>query len=91
MSDVFIVRAKRTAVGKIGGILATQRPEVLAASVIKEIVAGLPFPEIDGVVLGNAVGEGGNIARLSLLESGLPVDVPGVTVDVQCGSGLEAI
>ncbi|MFP7334180.1 thiolase family protein [Shouchella clausii] len=91
MNDVFIVKAKRTAVGKIGGILATQRPEVLAASVIKEIVAGLPFPEIDGVVLGNAVGEGGNIARLSLLESGLPVGVPGVTVDVQCGSGLEAI
>ena len=43
------------------------------------------------VVIGNAVGGGGNVARLAALEAGLPVTVPGVTVDRQCGSGLDAI
>ncbi len=43
------------------------------------------------VIIGNAVGGGGNVARLALLEAGLPVSVPGLTVDRQCGSGLDAI
>src|SRR4029453_6167670 len=43
------------------------------------------------VVMGNAVGGGGNVARLAALEAGMPVSVPGVTVDRQCGSGLDAI
>jgi acetyl-CoA C-acetyltransferase len=46
---------------------------------------------IDDVIIGNVVGPGGNIARVAALEAGLPVSVPGVTVDRQCGSGLEAI
>jgi acetyl-CoA C-acetyltransferase len=46
---------------------------------------------IDDVILGNAAGGGGNIARLAALAAGLPINVPGVTVDRQCGSGLEAI
>jgi acetyl-CoA C-acetyltransferase len=46
---------------------------------------------VTDVVIGNAVGAGGNVARLALLEAGLPVSVPGLTVDRQCGSGLDAI
>ena len=46
---------------------------------------------VDDVILGNVVGPGGNIARVSLLQAGFPTSVPGVTVDRQCGAGLEAI
>lgn len=52
---------------------------------------GVPPGEVTDVVIGNAVGGGGNVARLALLEAGLPVSVPGITVDRQCGSGLDAI
>ncbi len=52
---------------------------------------GLVPESVTDVVIGNAVGGGGNVARLAALEAGLPVTVPGVTVDRQCGSGLDAI
>jgi acetyl-CoA C-acetyltransferase len=54
-------------------------------------VDGLEPGAVTDVVIGNAVGGGGNVARLALLEAGLPVSVPGLTVDRQCGSGLDAI
>ncbi len=93
MKRAVIVAARRTAVGKIGGIFRDIPPEELAATVIRGILDEFPVraEEIDEVILGNAVGPGGNLARLSALEAGLPVNVPGVTVDRQCGSGLEAI
>ncbi|MBA9085547.1 acetyl-CoA C-acetyltransferase [Fontibacillus solani] len=85
--------AKRTPIGKIGGILGTLEPEALLAPLIQHIVAEtkIPTESIDDVIIGNVVGPGGNIARVSALEAGLPVTVPGVTIDRQCGSGLEAI
>lgn len=85
--------AKRTPIGKVGGCLSVFEPEQLVAPLIEQIVAetGLPKEWIDDVILGNAVGPGGNIARMSALEANLPVSVPGVTIDRQCGSGLEAI
>lgn len=88
-----IVMGKRTPVGKIGGVLKNVPPENLAAAVIKEIInkSGINPHDIDEVILGNAVGPGGNIARLSALCANLPVEVPGVSIDRQCGSGLEAI
>ncbi|MEX1028456.1 MAG: thiolase family protein [Paenibacillaceae bacterium] len=88
-----IVSAKRTAIGKYGGIFNETPPEILAAEVIKAILKEtLVHPgDIDDVILGNAVGPGGNIARLSALSALLPMEVPGLTVDRQCGSGLEAI
>jgi len=85
-----IVKAKRTVIGKKGGILKQFPPEQLAAFVIRKIAHDLD-EQVDDLLLGNAVGPGGNIARLSALESGLPYSVPGVTIDRQCGSGLEAI
>jgi acetyl-CoA C-acetyltransferase len=88
-----IVTAKRTPIGKVGGMLKNIPPEQLAAAVLKEIVEEyqLPVHEIDEVILGNTIGPGGNIARLAALTAGLPYEVSGVTIDRQCGSGLEAI
>ncbi|MFC7392725.1 thiolase family protein [Scopulibacillus cellulosilyticus] len=93
MRKAVIIKAKRTPVGKVGGILKNFPPEELAASVIRDLLkeTGCPVDRIDDVILGNVVGPGGNMARLSLLTAGLSVDIPGVTVDRQCGSGLEAI
>ena len=90
MTRAVIVKAKRTVIGKKGGLLKDYPPEQLAAAVIKELVQDLP-DQVDDIILGNVVGPGGNMARLSSLESGLPFSVPGVTIDRQCGSGLEAI
>ncbi len=60
---------------------------------LRELVAGpgMQPGAVTDVVIGNAVGGGGNVARLALLQAGLPVNVPGLTVDRQCGSGLDAI
>ncbi|WP_368504953.1 acetyl-CoA C-acyltransferase [Alkalihalophilus sp. As8PL] len=93
MRDAVIVAAKRTAIGKLGGMFKEVPPEHLVAPLIKQIIQDHPIPaeDIDEVILGNAVGPGGNLARLSALTAGLPISVPGVTVDRQCGSGLEAI
>ncbi|MFC0273659.1 thiolase family protein [Metabacillus herbersteinensis] len=93
MNKAVIVKAKRSPIGKKGGILKDLRCETLAATVIKNIIeeCQLDPEEISDVILGNAVGPGGNIARLSSLSAGLPVHVPGLTIDRQCGSGLEAI
>ncbi|SMF51280.1 acetyl-CoA C-acetyltransferase [Azospirillum oryzae] len=88
-----IVAARRTPVGRIGGTLRELPVEDLAAPVIRAVLsdAGIDPAEVEEVLLGNAVGPGGNVARLSALAAGLPVSVPGVTVDRQCGSGLEAV
>lgn len=93
MTEAVIVLAKRSPIGKIGGKLSTLEPEKLLAPLIKHIVAEVNLPKdiIDDVVIGNVVGPGGNIARVAALEADLPVTVPGVTIDRQCGSGLEAI
>lgn len=90
MAKAVIVKAKRTVIGKKGGILKEYPPEQLAAAVIKDLVRDLS-EQVDDIILGNVVGPGGNMARLSSLESDLPFTVPGVTIDRQCGSGLEAI
>lgn len=93
MRNAVIVAAKRTAIGKVGGMFRHVPPEELAGTVIRALLDEYPVPaeSIDEVILGNAVGPGGNLARLSALTAGLPVEVPGVTVDRQCGSGLEAV
>lgn len=90
MNKAVVVNAKRTVIGKKNGVLRNYAPEQLAASVIHDLTTELPEP-VDDILLGNAVGPGGNLARLSALESGQPFSVTGVTIDRQCGSGLEAI
>jgi acetyl-CoA C-acetyltransferase len=88
-----IVAARRTPIGRIGGSLRHLSVDALAAPVLNALVAdaGITAEEIDDVILGNAAGPGGNPARLSALAAGFPLAVPGVTIDRQCGSGLEAI
>jgi len=88
-----VVAARRSPIGRIGGSLRDLPVEDLAAPVIRAVLAdaGIDPAEVDDVLLGNAAGPGGNVARLAALAAGLPVAVPGVTVDRQCGSGLEAI
>ncbi|TLM86503.1 thiolase family protein [Pseudarthrobacter sp. NamE2] len=88
-----IIAALRTPVGRTGGALGKLRAHELLAPVLRQLLTGTGTESaaVDDVLIGNAVGGGGNVARLALLEAGLPVGVPGVTVDRQCGSGLDAI
>jgi acetyl-CoA C-acetyltransferase len=88
-----VAAAFRTPIGRINGTLAAIEPASLAAPLIRRILAdtGLSPAAVDDVILGNAANSAGNLARLAALEAGLPVSVPGLTVDRQCGSGLEAI
>ena len=96
MTEAYIYAAARTPVGKHGGALANVRPDDLAAIPIKAVVerAKLDPKSIDDVILGcaNQAGEDNrNVARMALLLAGLPVDVPGQTVNRLCGSGLQAV
>lgn len=88
-----IVGARRTPIGRLRGGLRRFRVEELTAPVLSTLLsdANLPADAVDDVILGNAAGPGGNPARLSALQAGFSVTVPGVTIDRQCGSGLEAI
>ncbi|MHB6911078.1 thiolase family protein [Streptomyces sp. DB-54] len=95
--DVYLVDAVRTPIGRYGGGLSAVRPDDLAAGVIKELLSRSPALDpaaIDDVYLGNANGAGEenrNVGRMAALLAGLPVTVPGVTVNRLCASGLEAV
>ena len=95
--SAFVHAAVRTPFGKFGGGLAGERPDDLAAHVIRAIlqrVPGLDPAAIDEVVWGNANGAGEenrNVARMATLLAGLPVGVPGTTVNRLCGSSLDAV
>lgn len=95
--DVYVVDAVRTPIGKFGGALAGVRPDDLAAHVVRALVDRTPDLDparIDDVVFGDANGAGEDnrdVARMAVLLAGLPVSVPGVTVNRLCGSGLEAV
>ncbi|MCM3717635.1 acetyl-CoA C-acyltransferase [Fictibacillus phosphorivorans] len=93
MRNAVIIDAKRTVIGKKAGYFKDVGAEKLAAAVIQEILRenSIPPEMVSDVIVGNTVGPGGNLARLSALTAGLPVTVPGFTVDRQCGSGLEAV
>jgi acetyl-CoA acetyltransferase family protein len=96
MTDVFIVDAVRTPVGKLGGALAHVRPDDLAAHVVRALVERNPeldVERIDDVYFGDAnqAGEDNrNVARMAVLLAGLPTSIPGATVTRLCGSGMEA-
>src|ERR1051326_7435284 len=86
----------RTPIGRYGGALASVRPDSLAAHAIRALLerTHVDPAEVDDVILGcaNQAGEDNrNVARMALLLAGLPVDVPGQTVNRLCGSGLQAI
>src|SRR3954451_14335554 len=91
--DPVIVSAVRTAIARQGGALASVPAHIFGAEVIKEAVkrAKIEPNMIDDVIMGNVLSGGGNIARLTALQTGLSIDLPGLTVDRQCGSGINAV
>jgi acetyl-CoA acyltransferase len=97
LEDVYVLAAVRTPIGRIGGALAGVRPDDLAATAVREVVERLPGLDpaaIDEAYLGDAnqAGEDNrNVARMAVLLAGLPVTIPGATVNRLCGSGLEAV
>jgi len=98
MREAVIVSAVRTAVGKAGkGSLRAARPDDLAAAVIREAITrakGLAPGDVEDVVIGCAMPEaeqGMNVARIASLRAGLPVEVPAMTINRFCSSGLQAI
>jgi acetyl-CoA C-acetyltransferase len=95
MTDIVIVAAARTAVGKFGGSLAKTAAPELGATVIKALLqrSGLSGEQIGEVILGQVLtaGSGQNPARQSVIKSGLPQGVPGMTINKVCGSGLKAV
>jgi 3-oxoadipyl-CoA thiolase len=96
VSDAFITAAVRTPIGRAGGALADLRPDDLAAAAIRALIerGGIPPERVDDVILGcaNQAGEDNrNVARMAALLAGLPVEVPGQTVNRLCGSGLQAV
>ena len=97
MPEAYIVDFIRTPIGRFGGALATVRPDDLAAIAIKALVGRTPALDrdaLDEVILGcaNQAGEDNrNVARMAALLAGLPVSVPGTTVNRLCGSGMDAV
>jgi 3-oxoadipyl-CoA thiolase len=96
MAEAVVLSAVRTPVGRYGGALADERPDDLAALVIREAVdrAGVPAAEVEDVYFGcaNQAGEDNrNVARMAALLAGLPEEVAGVTVNRLCASGLSAV
>ena len=94
-TDIVIVAAARTAVGKFGGTLAKTPASELGAAVIRELLvrAKLDGEHINEVILGQVLqaGTGQNPARQSVIKSGLPNAVPAMTINKVCGSGLKAV
>ena len=99
MSDVWVVDAVRTPNGRYAGGLSAVRPDDLAATVVRELVArhtsaGFDPAGIDDILFGDANGAGEDnrdVARMAGLLAGLPTSVPGATVNRLCGSGMEAV
>jgi acetyl-CoA C-acetyltransferase len=93
MEEAVIVSAVRTAIARQGGALKDLGPHLYGAEVIKEAIrrAGVDPNEIDDVIFGNVLAGGGNMARLTALQAGLPLEIPGITIDRQCGSGMNAV
>jgi len=99
MMDAWIVDAVRTPIGRYAGALSGVRPDDLAATVIRALVArhtgkGFDPTAIDDVLIGDANGAGEdnrNVARMAVLLAGLPTSVTGASVNRLCGSGMEAV
>lgn len=93
MNEAVIVAGARTPIARENGALRELAPHVFGARVLQATLerANVDGSEVDEVILGNVLHGGGNIARLTALEAGLPFEVPAMTIDRQCGSGLQAI
>src|SRR6266851_4050281 len=96
MAEAYIVEAVRTAVGKRGGTLSQVHPADLGAHILKAVVerSGVVPNAVDDVIFGciDQIGpQAGDIARTAWLAAGFPEEIPGVTIDRQCGSSQQAV
>ncbi len=95
MEDIVIVSAARTAVGKFGGSLAKVSVPDLGAAVIREAIARakIDAAQVGEVIMGQvlAAGSGQNPARQAMMKAGVPKEVPALTINAVCGSGLKAV
>jgi 3-oxoadipyl-CoA thiolase len=97
MAEAFICAYLRTPIGRFGGALSSVRPDDLGAVPLNALMAanaGVDWSAVDDVIFGcaNQAGEDNrNVARMSLLLAGLPVSVPGATINRLCGSGMDAV
>ncbi|MQY44390.1 acetyl-CoA C-acyltransferase [Epibacterium sp. SM1969] len=93
MSPSYIIAARRSAVAPRGGALSNLLPHELAAPVIADLLqhAGIERDQIDELILSNALGAGGNPARIAALAANLPERIAGLSIDRQCAGGLDAI
>lgn len=97
MTDVYLCHPRRSAVGRFGGTLSSVRPDDFAAAIFKAVLAEAPDLDpaaIEEVFMGcaNQAGEDNrNVARMSALLAGLPVSIPGTTMNRLCGSGMDAV
>ena len=94
-TDIVIVAAARTAVGKFGGTLAKTAAPELGAAVVVDLLrrAKLSGDQINELIFGQVLtaGSGQNPARQTVIKSGLPQGVPALTINAVCGSGLKAV
>lgn len=95
MSKVYVVAAKRTAIGSFLGTLKNVHPSELGASVLEEVleVSQVDNKAIDEVIIGNVLpaGQGQGLARQVTIKAGMPVDIPAYGINMVCGSGMKAI
>ena len=92
-NDNYIIDGLRLPIGKANGRYKNILPEVFTAYLLKYFPLKYPFlhDNLDEIILGNAFGTGGNMARYALLEAGFKSEIPATTIDMQCGSGLKSI
>ena len=93
MNDAVILGWGRSAVTPLGGALSQLQPHEIAAPVVQGILQrfGIPLTAVDAVIAGNAMGAGGNPARMLALAAGFADRIPALSVDSQCCAGLDAI
>ncbi|UEL46409.1 acetyl-CoA C-acetyltransferase [Terrisporobacter hibernicus] len=95
MSKVYIVEAKRSALGKFLGTISTLSPAELAGQVIKAVIEETKIDpkKIDEVVLGNVLsaGHGQNLGRQAAIAGGIPAEVPAYAINILCGSGMKSV
>lgn len=95
MQKVYIVAAKRTAVGKFLGSLSDISPSILASTVTKMLIkeSGIDTTKIDEVIVGNVLSAGQKqcVGRQVVIQSGIPIEVPGYSLNIVCGSGMKAV
>ncbi len=91
--SVYIVEGLRLPTGKANGYYKSEIPELMMAEILRKFLEKYPkLPEsLDELIVGNALGTGGNMARYALLAAGFPSTIPATTVDMQCGGGLRSI